>query len=66
MASNKELNNEKENRNKINRGKPVFYLDVPHYIVYEFDDNIIISKNEDLTKSFCVKKSRVNYKLKKK
>lgn len=44
----------------INRGKPIYYKDVKHWIVYEFDDNILISRNEDLTAVFCVKKKLTN------
>lgn len=45
----------------INRGKPIFYKDIKHWIVYEFDDNILISRNEDLTQVFCVKKNLTNH-----
>ena len=53
------------NSNNINSGKPIYLKNVLHYIVYEFQDNIIISKNEDLSKAYCVKKSRVSVKPKK-
>jgi hypothetical protein len=49
----------------INKGKPIFYKDVKHWIVYEFDDNIIISKNKDFSKAYCVKKIYVSVKPKK-
>jgi hypothetical protein len=55
----------KNNSNNINRGKPIYYDKKLHYIVYEFDDKIIISNNEDLKKAFCVKKSSVSVKPKK-
>lgn len=45
----------------INRGKPIYYKDVKHWIVYEFDDNILISRNEDLTAVFCVKKNLTHH-----
>jgi len=45
----------------INRGKPIYYKDIKHWIVYEFDDNILISRNEDLTAVFCVKKNLTNH-----
>lgn len=45
----------------INRGKPIYYKDVKHWIVYEFDDNILISRNETLTAVFCVKKNLTNH-----
>lgn len=48
----------------INRGKPIYYKDVKHFIVYEFDDKMLISKNEDLIKSFCVNKVNVSVKPK--
>jgi YHS domain-containing protein len=60
-----EVNNDKVDLNSINRGKTIYFKNEHHYIVYEFDDNIIISKNADLSKSYCVKKSRVSYNLKK-
>ena len=45
----------------INKGKPIFYKDVKHWIVYEFDDNILISRNENLTGVFCVKKTTTHH-----
>jgi hypothetical protein len=50
------------NANNINRGNPIYYNNKIHYIVYEFEDKIIISKTEDLSKAFCVNKSRVSIK----
>jgi hypothetical protein len=44
----------------INKGKPIFYKEVKHWIVYEFDENMLIAKNEDLTGVFCVPKSQVH------
>jgi hypothetical protein len=66
MKIKKDLNTDKVDINTINRGKPIYFKNEHHFIVYEFDDNIIISKNADFSKSYCVKKSRVSYKLKKK
>ena len=44
----------------INKGKPIFYKEVKHWIVYEFNDKILIARNEDLTEVFCVSKSQVH------
>ncbi len=64
--SNKKIINDtqsdKTNSNNVNRGNPIYYKKELHYIVYEFDDNIIISKNVDLSKAYCVKKSNVSVK----
>ena len=60
-----DVQSDKMNPNNINKGKPIYYKNELHYIVYEFDDNIIISKNEDLSKAFCVKKINVSVKPKK-
>ena len=60
-----DVQSDKMNSNNINKGKPIYYKNELHYIVYEFDDNIIISKNEDLSKAFCVKKINVSVKPKK-
>jgi hypothetical protein len=60
-----DVQNDKTNSNNINKGLPIYYKNKLHYIVYEFDDNIIISKNEDLIKAFCVKKINVSVKPKK-
>jgi len=53
------------NANNINRGNPIYLKNILHYIVYEFGDNIIISKNEDLSKAYCVRKNTVSVKPKK-
>jgi hypothetical protein len=50
------------NSNNINRGKPIYFKNIIHYIVYEFEGNIIISENKDLSKAYCVSKSRVSVK----
>lgn len=50
------------NANNVNKGKPIYYNNLLHWIVYEFEDKIIISKTEDLLKAFCVNKSRVSVK----
>ena len=60
-----DVKSDKTNSNNINKGKPIYYKNKPHFIVYEFDDNIIISLNEDLSKAFCVKKNNVSVKPKK-
>jgi hypothetical protein len=48
--------------NTINKGNPIYYKKLLHYIVYEFGDNILISANKDLSKAFCLKKSKVSVK----
>jgi hypothetical protein len=48
--------------NTINKGNPIYYKKMLHYIVYEFGDNILISANKDLSKAFCLKKSKVSVK----
>jgi hypothetical protein len=60
-----DVQSDKTNSNNINKGLPIYYKNKLHFIVYEFDDNIIISKNEDLSKAYCVKKSNVSVKPKK-
>jgi hypothetical protein len=50
------------NSNNINRGKPIYYTNELHYIVYEFESKIIISKENDLSKAFCVEKIHVSIK----
>jgi hypothetical protein len=60
-----DVQNDKTNSNNVNKGLPIYYKNILHYIVYEFDDNIIISKNKDLSKAFCVKKINVSVKPKK-
>jgi hypothetical protein len=52
----------KTNSNNINRGQPIYYKNELHYIVYEFENNTIISKNKDLSKAFCVVKSNLSIK----
>lgn len=65
----KKIINESEsdgtNSNNVNRGNPIYLKNVLHYIVYEFENNIIISKNKDLSKAYCVRKSSVSVKPKK-
>lgn len=48
--------------NNINKGKPIYYKKLLHYIVYEFGENILISNKKDLSKAFCVKKTKVSVK----
>jgi hypothetical protein len=57
-----ETQSDKTNSNNVNKGQPIYYKNELHYIVYEFDDNIIISKNKDFSKSYCVKKIYVSVK----
>jgi len=52
--------------NNPNKGKPIYYKDEKHYIVYEFDNNVLISKNKDLNKIFSVRKTQVSVKPSKK
>jgi hypothetical protein len=49
---------DKITENTINKGKPIYYKKMLHYIVYEFGENILISTNKDLSKAFCVKKTK--------
>ena len=65
MKIKNDVINDKTNLNNINKGLPIYYRNKLHYIVYEFDDNIIISNNKDLSKAFCVKKINVSVKPKK-
>ena len=61
--SNKKIKNSKKQENNwqtINKGKPIYYKELEHWIVYEFDDKILIARNEDLTGVFCVSKSQVH------
>ena len=52
--------------NNVNKGKPIYFKDEVHYIVYESNEIFLISKNQDLTKVFSVNKSQVSYKTKSK
>ena len=45
-------NSDKTNSNNINKGQPIYFKKELHYIVYEFYDNIIISKNKVVLLSF--------------
>ena len=60
-----EVINDKTNSNNVNKGMPIYYKNELHYIIYEFDDNIIISKTKDHTQAFAVKKSSTSIKPKK-
>jgi hypothetical protein len=60
-----ELESDRTNSNNVNKGQPIYFKNELHYIVYEFDDNIIISKNKDFSKAYCVKKIYVSVKPKK-
>jgi hypothetical protein len=48
------------NSDNVNRGQIIYYKDELHYIVYEFNDLVIISKDKDLIKAYCVKKSKTS------
>ena len=67
MGSKKQKNQIKNTESQgetwltINKGKPIFYKDVKHWIVYEFDENMLIARNEDLTGVFCVKKTSTHH-----
>lgn len=69
MAKNNNNDNvvtsDKTNSNNVNKGMPIYYNNELHYIVYEFDDKMIISKNKDLSKAFSVNKSKLSVKQKK-
>ena len=69
MAKNNNNDNvvtgNKTNSNNVNKGMPIYYNNELHYIVYEFDDKMIISKNKDLSKAFSVNKSKLSVKQKK-
>jgi hypothetical protein len=56
---------DKTNSNNVNKGMPIYYNNELYYIVYEFDDKMIISKNKDLSKAFSVNKSKLSVKQKK-
>lgn len=45
-----------DNWQTINKGKPIYYKEVKHWIVYEFDDYVMISRNKEMTSVYCVKK----------
>ena len=45
----------------INKGKPIYFNKIKHWIVYEFDENMLIARNEDLTGVFCVKKTSTHH-----
>lgn len=54
------------NDNQPNRGKPIYYKNELHYIVYEMEKNTLISKSKNLSEGiFCVPKSKLNIKPKK-
>jgi len=58
-----DMSNENNNPNK---GKPIYYQNELHYIVYEMTTNILITKNKNLDEGvFCVPKSKVSVKPKK-
>jgi hypothetical protein len=59
------VQDERTNSQNVNKGKPIYYKNALHYIVHEFDDNVIISSNEDLSKAYLVKKSLLSIKPKK-
>jgi hypothetical protein len=59
------VQDERTNSKNVNKGKPIYYKNALNYIVHEFDDNVIISSNKDLSKAYCVKKSLLSIKPKK-
>jgi hypothetical protein len=64
-TKNYDVSSDKTNSNNVNKGMPIYYNNELHYIVYEFDDKMIISQNKDLTKAFSVNKSKLSVKQKK-
>jgi hypothetical protein len=66
FKSKNDITSDGSNSNNVNRNQPVYYKNELHYILSEFDDKIIISKNKDLTKAFCVRKISVTIKPTKK
>jgi hypothetical protein len=48
------------NSNNVNRGQTIYYKNELHYIVFEFNDLVIISKNKDLIQAYSVKKSKTS------
>lgn len=56
--------NEGINSNNINEGKPIYYKNELHYIVYEFGENMLISKSKELNNVYCVKKNKTSVNLK--
>jgi len=53
-------------KNQPNVGKKVYYKEIEHFIVYEFEGKMLISPNKDLSKCFCVNRNKVSVKLNKK
>jgi hypothetical protein len=45
----------------INKGKPIYFKKIKHWIVYEFEDMMLIATNEDLTGVFSVSKKQITY-----
>ena len=45
----------------INKGKPIYFKKIKHWIVYEFEDMMLIAKNEDLTGVFSVSRRQITY-----
>ena len=45
----------------INKGKPIYFKNIKHWIVYEFEDMMLIATNEDLTGVFSVSKKQISY-----
>jgi|LakMenEpi03Aug12_release.lakeMendotaPanAssembly.Ray.scaffolds.fasta_scaffold00928_42 hypothetical protein len=54
--------NEKDNWQTINRGKPIYYKNIEHFISFEMENHFIISMSKDLSKCFSVLKSDVSFK----
>lgn len=49
----------------VNKGKECWYKDEKHFLVLEAETFKLISKNENLTKTFCVTSNQVSYVRKK-
>jgi hypothetical protein len=47
---------DRTNSNNVNRGQPIYFKNELHYIVYEFEDKMLISLHKNLSKAYCVNK----------
>lgn len=50
-----------DDKARANQGKKVMYEGKIHYIVYETNKFVIISKSKHLTKKFSVKPNKIKY-----
>jgi hypothetical protein len=48
-------------KESVNKGKECWYKDEKHFLVYEADTFKLISKDENLTKIFCVPSNQISY-----